>query len=71
MTSVGTLMAGRTERTSMSNHCRAIAAAVAGLAAIRWICAYHRTKLSSPATVGLVRNRSAPVPQVLSTASAI
>ncbi len=32
MTRVGTLMAGRTLRTSASYHCRAIAAAVAGLA---------------------------------------
>jgi hypothetical protein len=35
MTSVGTLIAGSTPRTSTSNHCRAIAAAVAGLADIR------------------------------------
>ena len=35
MISVGTLMAGSTLRTSTSYHCRAIAAAVAGLADIR------------------------------------
>ena len=71
MTRVGTLMAGRMLRTSNSYHSRIIAAAVAGLADRRWICAYHRRKLSSAAAVGAIRSRSAPVPQLHRTASAI
>ena len=54
MTRVGTLMAGRMLRTSNSYHSRIIAAAVAGLADRRWICAYHRRKLSSAAAVGAI-----------------
>jgi hypothetical protein len=71
MTSVGTWIVGSTLRTSTSYHCRAMATAVAGLADMRWTCAYQRRKLSSPAMAGAIRSRSAPLPQVSRIAAAI
>jgi hypothetical protein len=67
---VGIVMAASALRTSISNHCRAIAAAVAGLADIRCICAYQLRKSASPALLGMVKSRSAPVPQWVKIVSA-